>query len=682
MLCSLLKKVLSYPIKFTLANCLLLLLFTSPAQALTYTLPQLGTPRILLSDNKTLPRLQALLRTNAPSALRFKEIVDNQVAGVDDYWGFQYWNAALLGKVLNQTHYCQYAITKTEAFVKSEEKIISLKQRPTVSYDSYLEVGAIIGNVSLVYDWCRSSMTNAQRLRWRNYANQAVWNVWHPDQAKWGGVSFPWSGWSVDNPSNNYYYSFLEATMLLGLATYGENTQAQTWLDQFRVTKLTNQLFPQFNQALQGGGSREGTGYGVSMQDLWRLYDWWERSTGERIADKTLHTKASLAAFLFQIAPDFKRVNPTGDHARDSTAMLYDYHRNYLQILMQLYPNEIISGMAKTVLANCSVTEMQSPFMFVYDYLYDSSNITARSLSTLNTAYRALGTGQFSYRNAWTTKTATHVNFICGPYTESHAHRDQGSFTLFQRNWLAYDANIDSHSGINQEEWFHNLVRFEKNGNLIEQGMSLPSEAGPCSVLSLAQKPYYTYTAANIKPVYSQRPEVLKLERELIFINRQLLIVFDRAQAQTGTNKIWTLNLPQNATVSGNKATLIQTTDGVRHQLDVIRLFPTTVTTSLKSWKTLNSDLLNGYRLDVTDTSTAPSYFLHILDIGKTVKTATLNKTTTQTGSSIDMNDGRKIIVKFNNTTKGGSINIKNAAGTNLVNETLPTTIQALTLYK
>lgn len=46
------------------------------------------------------------------------------------------------------------------------------------------------------------------------------------------------------------------------------------------------------------------------------------------------------------------------------------------------------------------------------------------------------------------------------------------------------------------------------------------------------------------------------------------------------------------------------------------------------------------------------------------------------------MNDGRKIIVNFNNTTKGGSITIKNAAGTNLVNETLPTTIQALTLYK
>lgn len=658
------------------------LLLAPLTQAANYNLSPLGTPRILLSDPETLPRLQALMQTNANSALRFKEMVDNQIAGVDDYWGFQNWNAALLAKVLSKPSYCQYAVKKTDAFVVSEEKLISQKQRPTVSYDSYLEVGAIIGNAAIIYDWCRGSMTNTQRQRWRTYSNQAVWNVWHPNQAKWGTTLHPWSGWSIDNPSNNYYYSFLEATMLLGLATYGENSQAQTWLDQFRMTKLENQLFPTFNQELQGGGSREGTGYGVSMQDLWRLYDWWGRSTGERIADKTPHTKSSIAAMLFQINPSLNRLNPTGDHARDSSAMLFDYHRNYLQILMQLYRNERISGVAKTLLAKSSVTEMQSPFMFVYDYLYDSSNIAAQPLTILNTAYRSSGTGQFSARSSWTSVAATHLNFICGPYTEAHAHRDQGSFTLFQRNWLAYDANIDSHSGINQDEVFHNLVRFEKNGTVINQGMSLTGEAGQCELQRLAKKSLYTYAAARITPVYSQHPEILKSEREIIFISPQIFIVFDRANSTATTKKIWTLNLPKKPTIAGNKTTLLQTTNGVSHQLDITRLSPSVATTTLKNWKTINSDLLNGYRLDVTDPSTTSSYFLHLFDINKAVKQTNLFKNSTQTGAILELNNGQELTVKFNNSTVGGRISIKDTNSILLIDESLPNIMQSLVLYK
>ena len=151
--------------------------------------------------------------------------------------------------------------------------LINSNQRATVAYDSYLEVGPTIGNVAMVYDWCRSAMTDAQRARWRAYANQAVWNVWNHQSARWGATSSAWTGWSVDNPSNNYYYSFLQATMLLGLATHGENAQAQDWIHKFRTEKIQGQLVPTFTRDLQGGGSREGTGYGTALMNLWQLYD-------------------------------------------------------------------------------------------------------------------------------------------------------------------------------------------------------------------------------------------------------------------------------------------------------------------------------------------------------------------------------------------------------------------------
>ena len=88
-------------------------------------------------------------------------------------------------------------------------------QRPAISGDSYLHVGDYLKDLSTVYDWMYDRLTQAQRDRWAAYAEQAVWNVWHPSQAQWGGKAFPWSGWSTNNPGNNYYYSFVEANRKL-----------------------------------------------------------------------------------------------------------------------------------------------------------------------------------------------------------------------------------------------------------------------------------------------------------------------------------------------------------------------------------------------------------------------------------------------------------------------------------
>jgi hypothetical protein len=215
-----------------------------------------------------------------------------------------------MGQVTGAASYCSYAVTQTESFVQSEEALINANQRAVVAEDSYLEVGPLIGNLALVYDWCRANMTTAQRSCWVTYANQAVWNVWHHNDAQWGNATYPWSGWSVDNAVNNYYYSLLEATMLLGLATQGENTQANAWLQQFRTTKIENQLIPTFTRDLTGGGSREGTGYGTAMKNLWRLYDWWERSTDERLANRTPHTLASMAHLMHSIVPTLDKLAP------------------------------------------------------------------------------------------------------------------------------------------------------------------------------------------------------------------------------------------------------------------------------------------------------------------------------------------------------------------------------------
>ncbi len=618
-------------------------------------------PKVLLNHAGVRACLQQLLASDAEPAARFRALVDAQLAGGNAY-EFKAWHAALMYQLTGQAAYADYAIARIDTFVAGEETLIANGQRAEVAFDSYLYIGDLIGDVMLVYDWAYDRLTPTQRSRWLTYANQAVWNVWHPAQAAWGNVAYPWSGWSIDNPVNNHYYSFLRATMLLGLASRGEHPQAQTWIDQFRTAKLENELFPTFNRDLSGGGSREGTGYGTAMRTLFQLYDWWERSTGERIADRTPHTLASIAHMLHNLTPTLDRLAPTGDHARDSSAAFFDYHRDYLLTLIALYPDHPLAAIATSALAQSSLPRMSQSFMYVNDFLYTPPPLTPRPLSDLSPAYWASGTGQFLVRSAWS-PTATFSNFICGPYTERHAHHDQGSFVIFNGDWLAYDANIDSHSGIEQGEEMHNLVRIEQNGATVTQVEGAPA----CQMIALTDSPLFAYALADITPIYNGKPVVAKVEREFLFIKPATFVVFDRV-VTVGTNvrKIWTLNTPGAPTYTGNE---IRYSAGA-HRLDVVHLAPDGLT----------PELIGGVRTELADSSAGQSLFLNVLATQAAVTSATRADTAGQTGVQLTLADGRSALVHFSNTGHGGTLDLR-AGPTVLYNAPLPTTVIAPPLF-
>jgi len=62
-----------------------------------------------------------------------------------------------------------------------------------------------------------------------------------------------------------------------------------------------------------------------------------------------------MLAMLHQLVPTRDRVAPTGDLSRDSTAALFDYHRNYLQELIQAFPTDSLAQRAKSQLMASSV---------------------------------------------------------------------------------------------------------------------------------------------------------------------------------------------------------------------------------------------------------------------------------------------------------------------------------------
>jgi len=142
-------------------------------------------------------RLAAALAARTPAAARFKDTVDQWVAGAD-LWGFESWDAALLGQLTGNVTYCTKAVADIESQVVAAEALIARNRAPAVASDSYLDIGDMIGGLALVYDWCNPQTTAVQRARWLKYADQAVWNVWHFASAKWGTATIPWTGWATD----------------------------------------------------------------------------------------------------------------------------------------------------------------------------------------------------------------------------------------------------------------------------------------------------------------------------------------------------------------------------------------------------------------------------------------------------------------------------------------------------
>jgi hypothetical protein len=592
-------------------------------------------PRIYLGANKD--RLVAGL--SHPAGMRFAKMVDSWVAGQDVY-DFPRWNAALMGQLTGDPKYCAAAVASIDEDVKAAEAAISNGDTPEVAHDDYLYVGPEIGDLAIVYDWCHDAIPGDRQHAWLNYANQAVTNVWMPDDAKWGDKAAPWNGWAIDDPSDNYYYSFLRATMLLGLAAHDELPATNAWLTEFHDTKLMGELVPTFDMDLVGGGSREGTGYGVAMKNLWELYDMWQGSTGEVIATKTMHTRASMLSFIHQTLPTLDRVAPTGDQSRDSTASFFDYHRQYLQELVSLFPQDPLAPRAQALLAASSVPKMTQQFEYVYDFLYENADVEPTTLDGLGTAYYAPGIGELYARSGWDTH-ATWINLIAGPYTQSHAHQDQGSLMIYKDGWLAYDPVIDSHSGLTQAVDAHGLVRIDDSGPVAQK-------TGTASqMIALHRGDGWLHAAADITPVY--KGKVGKVQREIVYIEPDAIVVYDRVTSSASQSQIWSLAFPAQPSINGTE-TSVQASG---HTLTIQRVTPATGPNASVHSYADDSDFSGGFRLD-EQMPGGDQRWLHVIWIDTSVSNITTHDDHTVAFTA----GGKSVQVSFDPDAIGGTLTI------------------------
>jgi hypothetical protein len=201
--------------------------------------------------------------------------------------------------------------------------------------------------------------------------------------------------------------------------------------------------------------------------------------------------------------------------------------------------------------------------------------------------YHATGTGQLFARTGWDTG-AMWFAFSAGPYVQSHAHQDQGAFTLFEGDWLAVTENIWTHSGIQQGTDTNNVVRFEHAGSIV------PQREGTTSTMSVTPGTGgAVHAVADLTPAYDGNPAVASWKRTVDFAARKLTVT-DAFTLGAGTTATFQVNTPVQPVVDGLVATA--------GPLKIRVISPADATLTTLDWTTrsdADETFNSGWRLDV-----------------------------------------------------------------------------------
>ncbi|SFN00295.1 heparinase II/III family protein [Dokdonella immobilis] len=531
---------------------------------------------------------------------RFRNWVDQAVGGNPGY-EFSANDAVVMFRLTNQSQYCILARNMVEAQVATAEAAIAANQNPEVAHDSYLYAGAMIGDLALTYDWCSTYVSASQRTRWSAYAERTISNIWYPNAAQWGTRPASWSGWGTNDPANNYYYSFLRATMYWALAS-----GSSTWTTYLQTQKLPP--LEDYFATLIGGGSEEGTGYGTSHHKLFELYRVWRDSTGTDLANANSHLTDTISYWLHATVPTRNRFAPYGDQSRSSNPEFYDYHRHLLLEARYLTSSPAARDLASWWINHNSVQQMASGFNYRDDLLPPG---TSSTLPAAPLTYRAAGVGHLFTRTSWETG-ATWLSFSAGSYSQSHAHQDQGSFTLFSGDWLAVTENIWSHSGIQQGTEVHNVVRFVRNGANVRQREPSVSSM---NITQQGPGPGEVHVTGNLSAAYIAGQGVNSWQRSLDFTGTRLLVT-DQFSVLSGTTAIFQVNTPTQPIITGNTAKA--------GGLTIRVLQPANATLSAVNWRNVDSDFLAGWKLEVQGGSTNTGFVVE-MTMGEAIFTSSFD---------------------------------------------------------
>jgi len=357
---------------------------------------------------------------------------------------------ALIGVATGHQWQCDIAIRKAQDIVDADD----------VARNQYLNAGREFEQVFATMSWC--NVSDEQVAQWSAWGRSHLGATDGSEGDR--GSKIWWNNrWSRNNPANNYYHSFIVATTVYAIAT--NDTE---WLDWLKTDRL-KLLFDYYNRT-PDGGSREGTGYGESHREVFRIAKMWRDYDGTEVIPQSF-IDGSIRFWVHAICPGSNAIAPIGDQTR-SKGRVDGYHCDIFDNALQLAKAPDAIALAKWQIGQF----MKQGLCFkshVFRKLVLRDYPEEAMPENVPLLYDAQGAGVLFARTSWEAD-ATFVFFLAGIHDEAHQHDDQGAFAVWSDyQWQTVNDSVWTRNGIAQGVAFQNVVRFPNGTNIRDQAGQL-----------------------------------------------------------------------------------------------------------------------------------------------------------------------------------------------------------------
>lgn len=499
-------------------------------------LPDGPRPRIWL-DAAKLTQLQAKASVDAsgnpvggPAAPEWTTFVNMvspyKVAG--SYYGMSAWHFSLAYVITKDTAYRDRALSLADSVIldMSSERA-----------DSGLYGYASMMDVALTYDWLYSELGATRKNSYIFYMVNFLNEWWNP------AAPF-YKAWAKENPSNNYYWHHMLATVLATIALFGDDNTPMTLITggltystplAFWNAKMT-QAIDKLTTSGKGGAWHEGIPYGQSsMEPMFMAWLAFRSATGRDYFNELAFPREAANYLLHAIQPDDTNYFPSGDLTRDPKGKLNQYYRSVMVLLSEGLEGSPESQYAQYWTESYYTTLTYNDIKPLNLLFRKAARTASNHKLALPLGYFATGYGWFNWRSSWNDVESVSLSFMSTDNFESHQHRNQNSFWIFYKDWQVSDANLYEPSGIKQTTFLENTYIIDGLGQYVPGGRGNTS-AG--RVLRQEFDSEHSYVKGDATAAYltGQRDDgtpILNAYYRSILSTGKYTIVYDRVSPKT-----------------------------------------------------------------------------------------------------------------------------------------------------
>lgn len=401
--------------------------------------------------------------------------------------------------------------------------------------------------IVLVYDWCYDQLTASQRSTLID-----AWNIWFGNvkQQAWGGVGMY---------EDNYFWGNLRNEMEWGIATLGENAQADTFLSHALNVRWKGAV-EYFRKGGEGGVCAEGMDYGGTVL-YYPLIPFVTAQAGGRNLFAETDRFFSAVYWLLYAGLPAKTYNvgtkqmdwqwfPFNDdeHAFwDGDRQRAHYYGDFMSQAVRIWPST--AGRYAQAWLN-RVSPKQSLFTEA-----DAVKVAAANLSELPLDFYGSGIsylyGRSKKLDSKDTNPGTVFLWQLGRPPQGstgHRHYDSGSFQMWRNGrWLtreatAYATPVPGYKNGPGEDGGHGIAHNMPLVNGLGPVAWRFRERGMPVVRRLESQPAYSYASVQLTESYQIHPDhqelenraLVSLEREYLFVRSlETMLVLDRIQMQS-----------------------------------------------------------------------------------------------------------------------------------------------------